>query len=316
MPENEERGFGILHLILPLVLIAVFGGLFLFARSLDGRSDRETHEINEEISVIERQISNLQAEIEDIEGSFEGRGCFEYVFLDPPADFAETIKPLFDQYNIICLLAFSEDRLPGDEGAMSAETVNDLIWQGYRTALRFDGVRNLQKTLDDVRATMNERGLGLPDTICFEPGVYAERYDEVMRENNVYYAIFRGIDRDEISFADEGANPWVIGGIGYYSGGYVDKILNCYAHGGNLVLLMDSGSSGMTFTEQYFRSITESLFTRNVTITDLENGRRVTAENRQFYDAWYEGASQQMNDLYEQIKILEKQAETLRASYE
>ncbi len=88
----------------------------------------------------------------------------------------------------LCLTA---DTLPGDEGCITIQQLDDLLSDGWSLALLFEGSGEdeLSAFLVDVRQRLATLGIQTPDTLACRPGSYSPKLDDFILQEGFLHVI-------------------------------------------------------------------------------------------------------------------------------
>lgn len=185
-------------------LIAIFLALLVgcSAAAIVIKSNRDDvdmarlKEISEKMTQLVAKRGILEREIEDLWNEYyetvSEDTCYTVLFVDniTPNVMEEALPAIYGKYGYHATVVMSDLKTPGDEGCISLEDYNVLIGAGWDFAigtgdmniLSHNGVEKLGEYIDAYKAKLEEKELPMPETFCFDPNEYDEKFDDLLWE--------------------------------------------------------------------------------------------------------------------------------------
>ena len=222
-----------------IVMAAVLIGAFAVSRITAGRLERLELEFRDEVAPLESERSELEISKYSLIDQYMAEApCganTSIVILNMSERVYTDIYPLIEceqRTHLSAILAISEKHMPGEEGNITGEQLDELLAAGWTHAIYWEGPEEVDNVdadgLDTYLAAMTERlaplGLVMPDTVIFGPDVYSDDYDEVLTKYGVKFAVHCGNSAYEVIDKDidaEGTGKILHPGmIGWNENGY------------------------------------------------------------------------------------------------
>lgn len=131
---------------------------------------------------LERQLAQVKREYQV---KINGKGTLTLLCMDLSEDIYTVIYPQMQEYGYIAMLAVSETALPGEEGYMEIEQVEELLDAGWCLCLHWNGEVELEEWLTDMRSMLETQSLEMPKQIYFERETYQTEYDDLLAEHGL-----------------------------------------------------------------------------------------------------------------------------------
>ena len=137
-----------------------------------------------------------------------------------------TVYPIMVEGNVdlVGVLAFSPNELPGQEGKITMEQYDTLMLLSWGTAIYWDGSTDLNEYLSTMQTLLDEKGIPFPKSMVFKSGYYRVSYDEVIAAYGIKNAIHNGEEGLSVRETTEPKEMWHPGVIGWKAGTTANKL--------------------------------------------------------------------------------------------
>lgn len=214
-----------LALIVLPVLITL--GFLLFRDSSDVNIEYEA-----QIDKLTYQKQQLLTELNHLAPAAEKRlgntSFMSFVFTGLDEMLYTTVYPIMVEGNtdLIGVLAFSPNELPGQDGKITMEQYDTLMLLSWGTAIYWDGSTDLNEYLATMQTLLTEKGINMPKSVIFKSGYYRISYDEVLEQYGIKNAIHNGENGLPLRETTEPDGMWHPGIIGWKAGLSANKLKN------------------------------------------------------------------------------------------
>lgn len=209
-----------------LIVALAAGAVALTVSEIGKKRDLEAREqqYREELTplVIRRtEIENELRRIEELYLSDAPCGANATIlFLDLDTPLYEYIYPILGKNSdhLFGTVCFSPDELPGLVGRITRAHLNEMLADGWSTAIFWDGSTELDAYLTDMEEILTSIGIPMPDTLFFEVYHYVPSCDEILARHGMKYAVHHGEAGNELidtSVTGEIFHPGVVGWNAY-----------------------------------------------------------------------------------------------------
>lgn len=182
--------------ILLVVIIGIAGVAIVFKSQYDKKQNASLRADSERMTQLIAKRNILEEEIaikwnEYHENTNEGM-CYIVLFFDNiTPNLMSDVYPLVSKYGYSATAVMTNLQTPGDEGCISMEEYNALVSAGWDFAIGTgdlelsldNGEKELAKYINDYKVKLEEKGIPMPGTFCFDAKEYEERYDSLLWEN-------------------------------------------------------------------------------------------------------------------------------------
>ena len=127
---------------------------------------------------------------------------------------------------IIGTVCLSAEWLPGMDGMITKEQLDEIIAAGWDTALYYDGDGELEDFLSQMRTTLSGMGIDMPKTVLFESKAYSESVDLVLAANGIKFALHHGEGNKLLIEDDVSGKVWQPGALAWNTKGFSSSMLS------------------------------------------------------------------------------------------
>lgn len=186
--------------VLLVAMIATAGISVGVKYSNERKAKRELAYISAQITQLKAESASLQIDIENAwdqyhEATSDDISTLVLFYDNMEPNLMEEIYPVLskDQYGYKGTVIFSDLRTPGAAGCITMDDYRTLKNNGWDFALGTgtldlsgeNSVEILRAYLENYKTILDETGIAMPVTFCFNKGQYDEKYDEVLHEYGV-----------------------------------------------------------------------------------------------------------------------------------
>ena len=186
-----------------VVLAVVFVARYITAIRLE----RLETEFRDEVAPLESERSNLEISKHSLMEQYMAEApCganTSIIILNMGERVYTDIYPLIEneqRTHLSAILAISEKQMPGTEGKITQQQLDELLAAGWTHAIYWEGPEEVDKvetdTLDAyllaMQGSLAALGLAMPDTVVFGEDVYCDEYDTVLTRYGVKFAVHCG----------------------------------------------------------------------------------------------------------------------------
>ncbi len=237
MRKNYHKKKQLLMIISALLLLFTLFSV-IFGICIRGRDKARQEEFEIKISSLSVEKKKLLNEYEQMIKQYNTEAgpsaAIGLVFLDLNEEIYDILYP---ETKFPATLCMSPASLPGGEGNMSVAQYKELVSNGWKTAVFYDGEGELDEYLEECRATFTLGGFDMPESILFWRD-YEPEFDEIIAEYGIEHAIHFDTDDYPIfeSSVDEGV--WHPGAVSWNDKESQNYLGSLVAEGGHFVYCM------------------------------------------------------------------------------
>ncbi len=297
-----------------LVLALLVGGLFFFIYQLEkGDGPSEFDEVNNHVMELEAQKRQLKNQLDDLSREFEGMGTMELLFLEPRERVFEEAYPLIEEKGLKGVVCVRPDMLPSMDGFISMESFYVLRDSGWETCVYYDGMRDINEYLNELRDRMNEMGLEIPIAMFCPSRTYSEEYNESLVAQGIHYVV---TERDDVESDPRNEALWVIKGRPFNGSNVKREISDIIHQCENVAECADFINSGYAFSTtrytNFLNYLEDDLGKGSLVVAGFEEARLHAIESEDRYNEFMESISDQVNALNAQIGVIEAELRNIR----
>ena len=205
----------------PFILIVIILSVLLSFASC--KRDLE-EEYEQKLAVLLHEKQRLENERERIlnslDNEFSKPSYMSLLFMNLDSAIYTEVFPIMSAQDendiaLVGVMALSENELPGLVGKLTLSEYNALVASGWRSALYWNGEKELGAFIDDMIATLDVLGMELPDSLVFAYGAYSSECDETLLSRGIKTAVHSG--EEGLSYVDASRPDgiWHPGRIGW-----------------------------------------------------------------------------------------------------
>ncbi len=180
-----------------LALLIGFAGIAIVIKSHnDNENNAQLREKSERMTQLIARRDILEDEIdlkweEYNENTSEGMSYISLFLDNIHANILSDAYPVITgKYGYVATAVMSNLQTPGDDGCITIDDYNMLVGEGWDFAIGTgdidisvpDSVEVLAEYIDNYKTKLEEKGLPMPVTFCFDPSEYSEKYDDMLWE--------------------------------------------------------------------------------------------------------------------------------------
>ena len=246
MMEEEEkfmrRGRIIDILITSVLAIFILPVLITFVFLVVPDNVEENVEYEAQIDKLTYRKQQLLTELGNLAPAAEKRlgntSFMSFIFTGLDKKLYTDVYPIMVEGNtdIIGVLAFSPNELPGQDGKITMEQYDTLMLLSWGTAVYWDGSGELGEYLTTMQTLLGEKGIPFPKSVIFKSGSYMVSYDEILESYGIKNAIHNGESGLAVRETTEPDGMWHPGVVGWKAGLSANKLKNTIVDDGGYAL--------------------------------------------------------------------------------
>lgn len=191
-------------------------------------SDEDDVNVEYELKLSELMLKKqkLNHELSTLSDVSEKYACMSFIFTELDSGLYDDVLPILhdEKYNIVGVMAFSPEELPGLDGKITEIEYRELISYGWGTAIYWNGEGDLGEYITSLGATLDTMDIELPVSIIFEDGTYKKEYDAVIQSHGIENAIHSGDEGDPLVESTMPEGVWHPGCMGWRTYGKSTKL--------------------------------------------------------------------------------------------
>lgn len=250
--HNTTAKFLLLFILVISTLLAVTSCGYLKERELE-KIRKEAEPLEAELRRLEREVDELEIYIESLAGTgatmatvIIGADASTYTEIYPVftavndriakavleklgvveedngdegdvPDAPTELPPDFIDYRMAGTVAFSREELPGGEGKLTPEQLEELMQEGWTTAIYLNraAAEDLDAYLTYMEGEYDRLGIPRTSTVCFDIGLYLPKYEEILLAHGIECFIETLDEGSNILSTDLDATLWRVRADGW-----------------------------------------------------------------------------------------------------
>lgn len=203
MRSKTKKIVVIAVIVMAVALIGIFVGQWIVKE----QRTRLENEFRDEVAPLESEQSDLELQkfalIDQYMAEAPCGANTSIIILNMSERVYTDIYPLIEhetRTHLSAILAISDKHMPGEEGKITQEQLDEMLAAGWSYAVYWAGTEKVDEVdtviLDDYLAMMSDKlstlGLTMPDTVIFNDDVYSNDYDTVLEKYGVKFAVHAG----------------------------------------------------------------------------------------------------------------------------
>lgn len=229
----------------------------------------------------ERELAQLEEQLRSV---YQGQGSYVLLLERPDQSMIELAEQLKER-GATAVVALSHSAYPGAEGCISREEFDDLLEQGWRCCLYWDGKTDLPEAVESARPVFEALGQPLPTALYVANGGYYTYKDDQILEAGFTIVVHHGEVRSLIAREDS-ETLFPLGAVRWNDPVIRPLLVDMSQYGGALAAVVDFETRYGEYDSEKFTRMLDYLEDEAMYLvsTDLEGARQSTADS--FHDSY------------------------------
>ncbi len=263
-----DRGFGIEKVlkaagVIITVVLAILMVCFFLAEDAEKKEMQEAYTaMQNEIRPLELELYALQQELGDIkeEDAKEtlGLGSVVLLFTDLSEVIYTEAYPQMEKYGFKGVLALGDSSMPGVEGCMNEEQLEELLKAGWECCLRWDTGMDEKKWPAYSRRLARKAEITRPEWVYFQREAYDCTVDEFLEEQGFSIAVHHGEENAPLVAVEAQERLWHPSAMAWNASDAAAMLEEAMAQRGNLIFTVGQDSP----EEEYQKDVCEAMLGR------------------------------------------------------
>lgn len=231
-----------ISLVLALALLAA--GVY-YVKTTEKKESAKVRALYAAVEPLERERTTLQKELSDLKGSYglkmRDYGTIEILFPVMDKQIISQTYPIMRDSEVVGILGFSLDELPGDSGKLELADAQRLLSEGWGFCLVYDQHwHNFRSWYDSISHDLKKKKLPVPTSIYFPGSTYQEDYAEEFAACGITTVVLDAEDGRSNTVTDPTGELWYTGAMPWnYTGFSTDVELIGRTNGSNLCFILN-----------------------------------------------------------------------------